>query len=62
MKAMVYAGGRKEWIDRAATLKVMFAINKYLIAVAGAVALSMVGWGYGQYKYAQGRKSSRSHL
>lgn len=36
----------------------MFAMNKYLIAAA--VALSMAGWGYGQYKYAQGRKAAET--
>jgi len=36
----------------------MFAMNKYLIAAA--VALSMAGWGYGQYKYSQGRKAAET--
>lgn len=37
----------------------MFAMNKYLLIVAGAVALILAGWGYGQYKYGQGRIAAK---
>lgn len=37
----------------------MFTVNKYQALVAGAVALIAAGWGYGQYKYGQGRMAAK---
>ncbi len=40
----------------------MFAMNKYLVLAAGALALSISGWGYGQYKYSQGQMAAKQEL
>lgn len=37
----------------------MFAMNKYPIIAAGALALIVAGWGYGQYKYGQGKTAAK---